>query len=122
MVLCKFQVYVLHDLQTHWMQCVLATNVYIEKIFAIVWIWLWILALLIVVDLFLVLVKIIFPSRALSNRLLRDAAKQINITSDIALMFSLIKSNSHVYNVSKVFVKVFLEKEKTQKNDDKKQV
>lgn len=122
MTLCKFQVYVLHDLQTHWMQCVLATNVYIEKIFAIVWLWLWILALLIVVDLFLILVKIIFPSRALSNRFLRDAATQVKITSDIGLIFSLIRSNSHAFNVSKVFVKVFLEKEKTQKTDDKKQV
>ena len=43
MTLCKFQVYILTDQQTHWVQCTLPINIYIEKIYLIIWIWLWVL-------------------------------------------------------------------------------
>jgi innexin len=43
MTLCNFDVYQLTDKQTHWIQCTLPINLYIEKIYLIIWFWLWLL-------------------------------------------------------------------------------
>jgi hypothetical protein len=47
MTLCKFQVYILTDQQSHWVQCTLPVNIYIEKIYLVIYAWLWAMVALI---------------------------------------------------------------------------
>jgi innexin len=52
MTLCHFQVYQLTDQQTHWIQCALPINLYIEKMYIMIWFWLWILFIVTVLSIF----------------------------------------------------------------------
>ena len=123
LTLCKFQIYVLHSQQTHWLQCLLATNVYIEKIFAIIWVWLWILAFLILIDLVLCLPLIIAPSWSLKYELksfTRKFSLSIPISADLALLLSLIKSNSNVYTLLNIVEKLELPDDPETKLEEEK--
>ncbi|ESP03221.1 hypothetical protein LOTGIDRAFT_205073 [Lottia gigantea] len=48
--LCDFQIRQLENVQRHTMQCVLSINLFVEKMFAIVWFWLFILSIVSIVN------------------------------------------------------------------------
>lgn len=52
MTLCKFEVYILNDQQKHWVQCALPINIYIEKMYLIIFVWLLFLFVLMICSIF----------------------------------------------------------------------
>lgn len=121
MTLCKFQVYILQDQQTHWVQCALPINIYIEKMYIIIWVWLWILLAFLVVDILCLLKLIISPNRFLINEIKGVVASddpdfnkfKKHLKTDGALLLSLIKSNTNKYFVSILITKLYTDFRKT---------
>lgn len=117
MTLCKFHVYILQDQQTHWVQCTLPINIYIEKMYIIIWVWLWILFAAIIVDTICQLKLILWPKSFLKGEIqgfskMDDGDRDLNtfqraLTSDGALVLSLVKENTNRYYVSNILTQLF---------------
>lgn len=117
MTLCKFDVYILQDAQPHWVQCALPINIYIEKMYLIIWTWLWILLVLVLYDLIKICRNICCSQTKLlhaditTNKLLTD--KQIEfldefrLSPDAFLVLNLIKWNTCKYNVTLIVRNLF---------------
>ncbi len=106
MTLCKFQVYILTDQQTHWVQCTLPVNIYIEKMYVLIYIWLWLLAGLTVFS----FIRDIFFVRSSSNFLANELENQVEnlngesleafqkyLKADGVMLIRLIKANTNRY-------------------------
>jgi hypothetical protein len=107
MTLCKFHVYLLTDDQVNWIQCALPINIYIEKMYLILWIWLWILLLIIICD----IIKFIFQFLR-SNSFIYDRLDILNLdqqehvskmlTKDGVLTLRLLKSNTNEFYINAI--------------------
>jgi hypothetical protein len=107
MTLCKFQVYILTDQQTHWVQCTLPINIYIEKIYRIVWAWLWILMLVMSLSLISYIVKLWKSNSFLKERVDNIDQQEIEglkreLKPDGILVLRLLKTNTSNYYVTSV--------------------
>lgn len=107
MTLCKFQVYILNDQQTHWMQCTLPINIYIEKMYWIVGIWCIFLFFITIVN-FIRYVMFLSYSRGkyVEKRLVRNPDTDElpvnnleNLRPDDLLVLELIKVNTSEYDL-----------------------
>jgi hypothetical protein len=107
MTLCKFQVYILTDQQTHWVQCTLPINIYIEKIYRIVWIWLWILIFVMSYSLISYIFKLWKPTSFITERIDSSDQQEVEglkreLKSDGMLVLRLLKTNTSNYYVTSV--------------------
>lgn len=114
MTLCKFQVYILNDQQTHWMQCTLPINIYIEKMYFIVGIWCIILFCITVYNFIRYLYFLSFSRGAyIQKRLVANPdTNEIpennleNIRPDDLLVLELIKVNTSEYDLVDIVKKL----------------
>lgn len=109
MTLCKFFVYILTDKQTHWVQCTLPINIYIEKMYIILWVWLWILLAITLVNFITEAISLWRMDSYLTKELLQNAENSKNLAPkdltelkeylkpDGILILKLIKSNTNRY-------------------------
>lgn len=114
MTLCKFQVYILNDQQTHWMQCALPVNIYIEKMYYIIGIWCIFLFLLTMFN-FMRYVFFLSVSRSkyIEKRLITNsetdelpANNLKNLRPDDLLVLELIKANTSEYDLIRIIKKL----------------
>jgi hypothetical protein len=124
MTLCKFQVYILTDQQSHWVQCTLPVNIYIEKIYLVIYAWLWVLVILIVYsfvkDLLFVRNADAFLRGELENQR-HGAVDQKSLTdfkkylrTDGVVLLKLIKENTNRYYSSVITEKMLKHSENKQ--------
>lgn len=107
MTLCKFQVYILNDQQTHWMQCTLPINIYIEKMYYIIGIWCIILFLLTMFNFFhYVFFLSISRKTYIDKRLIADPESDElppnnlkDLRPDDLLVLELVKVNTSEYEL-----------------------
>jgi hypothetical protein len=107
MTLCKFNVYILTDQQPHWIQCALPTNIYIEKMYMIIWGWLWILLSLNLASILWSFFQIFRSKTFLAERLihLTETEQEVlarNLTTDGILALRLLKSNTNDFFVNSI--------------------
>lgn len=107
MTLCKFSVYILTDQQPHWVQCALPINIYIEKMYMLVWAWLWILVVIISADIIHFVFKSFRSTQFIRERMLDIDAKNEklladDLTKDGLLMLHLVKSNTNEFYVNAI--------------------
>lgn len=114
MTLCKFQVYILQDQQTHWVQCTLPINIYIEKMYLIIFAWLCFLFVLIIISIVYNFVFIVRGKRFLSSEINDEKLDDYAVTKlksylrpDGMLCLKLLKSNTNRYYVSNVLTSLY---------------
>lgn len=62
MTMCRFNVYIQgYESQKHWLQCTLPINIYIEKLYLIVWFWLWFVLITTSLNIFYTIYMILLP-------------------------------------------------------------
>ncbi len=115
MTLCKFDVYILTDVQTHWLQCTLPVNIYIEKIYIIIWGWLWILMGLIAYSFVRQLISLSRARRYLLSEFDQEEESKQDLGSfgdylkqDGLLVLKLIKSNTNKYYATNILNNLFI--------------
>lgn len=113
MTLCKFQVYILNDQQTHWMQCTLPINIYIEKMYYIIGIWCIILFVITMVSFFRYIIFLVTSrNRYVQNLLIKTENDEMpenhleNLRPDDLLCLELIKVNTSEYDLINVVRKL----------------
>lgn len=95
--LCYFEVLSLQDPQPHWIQCTLPINVYLEKIYFLLFYWMWFLLVVIGIDAIKTLFFILSPLGYLSERLDNHANLgpfEGYLSNDCLLVFKLVESNT----------------------------
>lgn len=107
MTLCKFQVYILNDQQTHWIQCTLPINIYIEKMYWIIGIW---SIFLFFITMYNFIRYVMFLSKSndeyIQRRLIKNETTEempvnnlANLRPDDLLVLELIKVNTSEYDL-----------------------
>ncbi|RNA11649.1 innexin unc-9-like isoform X6 [Brachionus plicatilis] len=119
MTLCKYEVFILNDLQTHWLQCVLPLNVYLRKAILIIYFWLIFLFCLIVgnmIDYIMYLRngKKLFVNLIQDEKINEDNTNEIlrNLNADALLVIKLLKSNTNNFYLSAIATKLYQNKTK----------
>lgn len=121
MTLCKYDVFILNDLQTHWLQCVLPLNVYLRKVVVVIYCW---LILLICYNLKDILDFVIFlvKGKRFVKSLIKDDTKKEENNEDVAirklnfdtlLLVKLLKSNTNKFYASAIATNLYKNKDKT---------
>ena len=109
MTLCKFNVYILTDPQLHWLQCTLPINVFLRKVFLIVYLWLIVLFLLIILDIFKYLIFLFNGKKFVANLINEEKINEENLDelckslkADGLVVLKLLKSNTNSFNASAI--------------------
>lgn len=114
MTLCKFQVYILNDQQTHWMQCTLPINIYIEKMYFIVGVWCIFLFFLTMYNFIRYLIFVTSSRKKfIENRLIGSSEGEekpknnlVDLRPDDLLVLELIKVNTSEYDIIELVKKL----------------
>lgn len=116
MTLCKYSVFILSDMQTHWLQCVLPLNVYLRKIIIVIYIWLIVLIFLVVNDiirfiLYLIEGKSLFI-RLIQNEKIDEYEIKRNLNPDTLVIMKLLRSNVNSFYASAIATNIYNNKTK----------
>ena len=114
MTLCKFQVYILNDQQTHWVQCTLPINIYIEKMYFIAAIWSIVLFVMTLVNIAQYAVLLTCYTQSFISKYLNmhnekepiEEHNLKNLRADDILVLRLIRKNTSEHDVSHVIQKL----------------
>lgn len=114
MTLCKFSVYILTDPQLHWLQCTLPINVYLRKVFLIIYLWLIVLFLLIIFDIFKYLIFFFNAKKFVASLINEEKLSEENLDelckslrADGLVVLKLLKSNTNSFNASAIANKLY---------------
>lgn len=119
MTLCKYEVFILTDFQTHWLQCVLPLNVYMRKVIVIIYLWLVILIFLVVNDIISYILDLIRGKSIFSKLILDEKTNEYfeneitrKLNPDTFVVIKLIKTNANNFYASAVTSNILLNKTK----------
>ena len=114
MTLCKYEVFILQDPQTHWVQCTLPVNVYLRKLYVIIYSWLLFLFFLLIVNIiynlsFLVSGKKFLVEQIHEEKLDQSTVSRLkdNMGSDGLIILKLLKSNTNRYYSSNIITGLY---------------
>jgi hypothetical protein len=110
MVMCNFDIFILNEPQTHWVQCVLPVNVFLEKIYFIVYIWFCILFVLTLFGILSRIISLFYADTFIQNGFdyeIRSLDFKNYITTDGVLVLQLIKNNTNILAVKSLLSNLY---------------
>lgn len=115
MTLCKYEVFILTDPQLHWLQCTLPINVYLRKVFLIVYFWLLVLFFLVVADIFKFIIFLLNGRKFLASlikeeKIIEESLDYLSggLKADGLVVLKLLKSNTNNFNASAIATNLYL--------------
>ncbi|CAF0995257.1 unnamed protein product [Brachionus calyciflorus] len=114
MTLCKYEVFILTDPQLHWLQCTLPINIYLKKIYIVIYSWLIFLFFLLIANIVYNLVYLFNGKKYLINQINEEkiddnclARLRNNIKADGLIVLKLLKSNTSRYYASNIVTNLY---------------